>query len=535
MIVKKIMCINTTTMKRDISTMEYAKDSEKIYLMSPKKIHRHKSLPYDCDFAIICYCPMQRLFDRYEIEKSKRTIDGEEIRYFLHTNPLMVKHCETNSYKFIVVSEVYGGSVGVTTVEELYFYGVRKIIGIGFVGSMCDLYPIGTNLYIDQCLIDQASIDQGSTSDYLDNPGIRFVSGSENTLSMINDVMIPNATVWTIKSIYREKREDVPRVTGFGCHVVNMDTSHLYSSANRLSIHVTYYATVSNIFDDDWNDSIDSIDNILATGLESIVSSKRQEQLIENVIHHNTKGYIDAYKKRTKQLFDQHNVCESHGYQHAIAVMNNVIRALQYQNYGLNQRTIEMIILAALLHDVDDKKFFPNHTNVYQNARMILYDKHPKFVESVVEMINLVSCRDNGNRLVADLWKLIPRYADRLEALGINGIERCYQYTMTLGNPLIIESTPRPRTMDEVFKFANDRTLDQYKGQSLSMIDHYYDKLLHLGTFPPINDWLSHEAINTINIMADFVLKFCENDMKKNIDQHQFVKEFIADNKKMCL
>lgn len=512
-------------MKRRTMAVDLNNDSEKIYYVTPKKIHRNKSLSYDCDFAIICYCPMQKLFDRYEIKSSKRTIDGEEIRYFLHSHPLMVKHCEANSYKFIVVSEVYGGPVSVTTVEELFFYGVRKIIGIGFVGSMRnDLYPMGTNLFVDRALVEQ-----GSTPHYLDDPEILFVSGSENKLSMVNDVLIPNATVWTTNAIYKETKKDVERVTGLGCHVVNMDTSHLYASANSLSINVTYYATVSDVLDDDWNGDFD---NILAAGLESVSSMKRQEQLIENTIHHNTKGCINEYKEKTKALFDEHNVCESHGYLHAVSVMNNAIQALQYQDYGLSQRTNEMVVLAALLHDVDDKKFFPHHTN-NENVRLILHDKHPKFVESVIEMINLVSCRDNGNKLVDDLWKLIPRYADRLEALGINGIERCYQYTMTIGNPLILESTPRPKTIVEAFKFANDRMLHHYKGQSLSMIDHYYDKLLHLGTFPLINDWLSLKASETIDIMAKFVVEFCKQDMKNN--DHQFVKEFIANNRKLCL
>lgn len=498
-------------MKRFTSSVDLNNDAEKMYYVTPKKIHQDKSLGYDCDFAIICYCPMQKFFDQYETKKSEK-----DIRYFLHSHPLMVKHCETNSYKFIVVSEVYGGPVSVTTVEELYFYGVRKIIGIGFVGSMNESYPIGTNLFVDRALIEQ-----GTTPHYLNDPEILFVCGSEKPIN----ILIPNATVWTTNAIYRETPKDVERVTRLGCHVVNMDTSHLYASAHSLSIHVTYYATVSDVLNNDWSGDFD---NILAAGLESVSSMKRQEQLIENVIQHNTKGYINVYKERTKALFDQHNVCESHGYLHAISVMNNSIQALRDQNYGLKQRTIEMIILAALLHDVDDKKIFPNNRN-NQNVRMILYDKHSNFVESVIEMINLVSCRDNGDRLVDDLWKLIPRYADRLEALGINGIERCYQYTMTIGNPLIIESTPRPKTIDEAFKFANDR---QYKGQSLSMIDHYYDKLLHLGTFPLVNNWLSSKASETIGIMARFVVEFCKKDTE---DKHQFVKKFIMDNKKMCL
>ncbi len=41
----------------------------------------------------------------------------------------------TEVFHFIVISEVYGFEVGSTTVEEVLYYGIRDIIGIGYVGA----------------------------------------------------------------------------------------------------------------------------------------------------------------------------------------------------------------------------------------------------------------------------------------------------------------------------------------------------------------------------------------------------------------
>ncbi len=55
-----------------------------------------------------------------------------------------------------------------------------------------------------------------------------------------------------------------------------------------------------------------------------------------------------------------------------------------------------------------------------------VYPNYPiEFVDLVLEMISLVSCSKNVDSLpptVGETWKLIPRYADRLEAIGEPGL-----------------------------------------------------------------------------------------------------------------
>lgn len=69
---------------------------------------------------------------------------------------------------------------------------------------------------------------------------------------------------------------------------------------------------------------------------------------------------------------------------------------------SLSDEYKDCIVIASLLHDVDDKKFF--NTIDYQNARDII-KRIPKmcaFEDLIIEMIDLVSCSKNGNMVVGN-------------------------------------------------------------------------------------------------------------------------------------
>jgi len=236
---------------------------------------------------------------------------------------------------------------------------------------------------------------------------------------------------------------------------------------------------------------------------------------------------MDNYIYKLNIILSTHNVCSSHGITHAITVMNHAKNALNQATFKIDKKNKNCVLLAALLHDADDRKFFPNNQN-YENLKQILDDLPSDEVELIIKMVSLVSSSKNGDRIPEDAinneWLLYPRYADRLEAIGIIGIERCYQYALTSKNPLYISTTPYVTTEEELWNVASIERYNRYTGFSNSMIDHYYDKLLRASMFPIRNIYFDKETEIRKKPLIDFILMFGRNKKISNEDIIIFIK-----------
>lgn len=195
-----------------------------------------------------------------------------------------------------------------------------------------------------------------------------------------------------------------------------------------------------------------------------------------------------------------------HGFDHYIKVYKHGVKALRSTSYSEEVKIC--ILLACLLHDVDDKKLFINKN--FENARKILSECDcSQYEDLVIEMIDLVSTSKNGNSIEKSPWKYIPRDCDRLEAVGEEGLIRCEQYALRIGNPLYIETTPLPTTMAELEEVLNYCPVEVYMesgGKSKSMLDHFYDKLLHLGYVASDNKYIVAENHIRMTFMKNWLL-----------------------------
>jgi uncharacterized protein len=235
------------------------------------------------------------------------------------------------------------------------------------------------------------------------------------------------------------------------------------------------------------------------------------------------------YIGHLNKILTTHKVCPSHGIDHAVAVMNHAENALNKATFTVDTRIKNCVLLAALLHDADDRKFFPNNKD-YENLRSVIHDMACDDVELIIRMVSLVSSSKNGDSIPEDAvrneWLLYPRYADRLEAIGIIGVERCYQYALTSKNPLYVATTPCVTTEEDMWTVATIERYNSYKGVSDSMIDHYYDKLLRAAMFPIRNEYFDSETNIRRKPSIDFVLMFGRN---KSISDEE-VKTFIKNH-----
>ena len=138
---------------------------------------------------------------------------------------------------------------------------------------------------------------------------------------------------------------------------------------------------------------------------------------------------------------------------------------------------MEIVSLAALLHDADDHKLFQTENNA--NARRFLADQSvdPEKTERIINAINSVSFSQNRGKHPETPEGKIVQDADRLDALGAIGIARTFAYGGKTG-----------RSLDE-------------------SIQHFYDKLLLL------KDQMNTDAAKQIaterhSFMTDFLREF---------------------------
>lgn len=234
----------------------------------------------------------------------------------------------------------------------------------------------------------------------------------------------------------------------------------------------------------------------------------------------------DEVMVHVAELFEKAGAKDpAHNVRHVEAVTAHVRKAL-VEETALDERQKAVAILAALLHEADDAKLFPGKAENGENARAVLAKCLPSvlaegvlpggaeaagsWADEIVEIIDTVSARKNKDGGVAKgkEWQLIVRDADRIEAVGEVGVARCFAYNQKVKMPLFLATTPRPLTEEEIWKIATPARFTAYSGDSESMVDHYYDKLLHLDKCGSGNKYLQGQLKERLQVMLDFVLEF---------------------------
>jgi HD superfamily phosphodiesterase len=155
------------------------------------------------------------------------------------------------------------------------------------------------------------------------------------------------------------------------------------------------------------------------------------------------------------------NVAPDHGYEHAIFVAN--VARLGLADFAeLSDLNQLLVMLAALMHDIDDPKIFS--TSNYSNATAFL-DAQPMLTATdkqfVIRMISLVSYSQNKNTTPAEYpkWAFIPRDADRIAGGGQEGIDRTLAFNKVL-------ERPRPVVLPEDIQLFSNFPVDRKDVQS---------------------------------------------------------------------
>ncbi len=126
------------------------------------------------------------------------------------------------------------------------------------------------------------------------------------------------------------------------------------------------------------------------------------------------------------------NRSDGHDVEHSLRVYRNARKIASCES----DYDEEVVVLAALLHDVDDSKLFETKDNA--NARGFLNSVgiSAEKIDKICAVINSVSFSHNRGRTPESMEGKIVQDADRLDAMGAIGIARTYAYGGSHGRSL---------------------------------------------------------------------------------------------------
>ena len=209
-----------------------------------------------------------------------------------------------------------------------------------------------------------------------------------------------------------------------------------------------------------------------------------------------------------KEFFAQYPEIETsdHGFDHACRVLNKARKIVSMSKAnGIEDIDEDVAYLAAILHDVDDHKYFG--TSDYANARRIMKECNvdADTIEKVVNCINQVGFSKNKFNPTDCIEAGIARDADRLDASGAFGVMRTFIYGASVGRPV-----------EESIKHFSDKILHLHKhmctdaGKELAKIigKHSENFMMDLGMEYALSDGIKCYGEDPIEVADNLIKRY---------------------------
>lgn len=161
------------------------------------------------------------------------------------------------------------------------------------------------------------------------------------------------------------------------------------------------------------------------------------------------------------------NDYSGHDYYHSVRVYKLATSICKEEKADL-----EIVQLAALLHDVDDYKLFGGEAGTYSNAETFLKANNipDTKIKAICYIISTISYKGTDTQIPQSMEGKIVQDADRLDALGAIGIARTFAYGGSRNRDLYI---PNEKPKDNM-------SFEEYSTSNGTSINHFYEKLLKL-------------------------------------------------------
>ena len=175
---------------------------------------------------------------------------------------------------------------------------------------------------------------------------------------------------------------------------------------------------------------------------------------------------IDNALEYIKEIFSGDS--SGHDYYHTVRVYKIATELAKQENADVN-----IVQLAALLHDVDDIKLSPKTHDTKKNAVNFMTNNgvDEKVIDVVCKIIDEVSFAGTDTVVPGTIEGKCVQDADRLDAMGAIGIARVFAYGGSKGRK-IYDPDIKPLT--------NMNKADYRQNHNSTSVNHFYEKLLLL-------------------------------------------------------
>lgn len=177
------------------------------------------------------------------------------------------------------------------------------------------------------------------------------------------------------------------------------------------------------------------------------------EQLVQNAT------------KFIKEIFQ--NDFSGHDFFHSMRVYRTAINIAEAEHADM-----EVVALAALLHDVDDRKLSPMTAEKKENAARFMRSQNvpESEIRQVCQIIDEVSFKGTDSVRPSTPEGKCVQDADRLDALGAIGIARTFAYGGSHNRAIYDPELPPRAAMNQA----------QYYSSKSTSLNHFYEKLFLL-------------------------------------------------------
>ncbi|MBW1972405.1 MAG: nucleoside phosphorylase [Deltaproteobacteria bacterium] len=210
-------------------------------LVDPKKMMNSlnpKGLTPLEEKAIITFLPGDFKF-------LSKLCNGEKIERWEGIRPIFKG--KVDGEKIIIARSGVGAPASVMLLEEMFAFGVRKVLFFGYCGGIA----LGINS--GDFLLPEEAVREEGTSYHYQPKGIP-AKGDKEFIDILEKIIkqeghpYHKGIVWTTDAIYRETMRKVRRFREEGILGVEMETSALFASAAFRGIKIAGLLVVSDIF-----------------------------------------------------------------------------------------------------------------------------------------------------------------------------------------------------------------------------------------------------------------------------------------------